>query len=122
MPSGFEHMSLKDNPARKLKSPAVTEMPPLPFSRDEFQRVIKACDRYEGKNAEMLQAFVLLLRYSGLRIRDAVTLGRDRISNGKLFLYTAKTGSPTARLFGGLGRLAEERGVELLLVGRQQQT
>ena len=37
----------------------------------------------------------LLLRYSGLRIRDVVTLRCDRIDkNGKLFLYTAKTGTP----------------------------
>jgi len=37
---------------------------------------------------------VLLLRYSGLRIRDAASLSRDRIQNDKLFLYTAKTGTP----------------------------
>ena len=36
---------------------------------------------------------MLLLRYSGLRIRDAVTLSRERICDGKLFLYTAKTGT-----------------------------
>ncbi|HXW92464.1 MAG TPA: tyrosine-type recombinase/integrase [Terriglobales bacterium] len=35
----------------------------------------------------------MLLRYSGFRICDAVTLSRDRIQNGKLFLYTAKTGT-----------------------------
>lgn len=32
--------------------------------------------------------------YSGLRIRDAVTLERSRIQGEKLFLYTAKTGTP----------------------------
>jgi integrase/recombinase XerD len=37
---------------------------------------------------------VLLLRHSGLRIGDAVTLERSRITGGKLFLYTAKTGTP----------------------------
>lgn len=37
---------------------------------------------------------ILLLRYSGLRIRDAATLERSRIKNGKLFLYTQKTGTP----------------------------
>ena len=36
---------------------------------------------------------MLLLRYSGLRIRDAVTLARDRIADAKLFLTTAKTGT-----------------------------
>jgi integrase/recombinase XerD len=37
---------------------------------------------------------VLLLRHSGLRIGDAATLGRSRIAGDKLFLYTAKTGTP----------------------------
>ena len=36
----------------------------------------------------------MLLRFSGLRIRDAVTLRRDRLVNGKILLYTAKTGTP----------------------------
>jgi hypothetical protein len=39
---------------------------------------------------------VLLLRFSGLRIRDAVTLSLDRIREGKLFLYTAKTATPVS--------------------------
>ena len=35
------------------------------------------------------------MRWSGLAIRDAVTLERRRLSeNGELFLYRAKTGSP----------------------------
>jgi integrase/recombinase XerD len=45
------------------------------------------------ENARRLRALVLLLRYSGLRIGDAVSLPRDRIADGKLFLYTAKTGT-----------------------------
>jgi len=37
---------------------------------------------------------VLLIRYSGLRIGDAVMLERRRVTADKLFLYTAKTGTP----------------------------
>jgi hypothetical protein len=37
---------------------------------------------------------VLLLRYSDLRIGDAVNLSRERIADEKLYLYTAKTGTP----------------------------
>jgi hypothetical protein len=40
-----------------------------------------------------LRALILLLRYSGLRIRDAVTLSRNLIQDDKFFLYTAKTGT-----------------------------
>jgi integrase/recombinase XerD len=35
-----------------------------------------------------------LLRCSGLRISDAVTLLRDRVAGDKLFLYTSKAGTP----------------------------
>ena len=37
---------------------------------------------------------VLLLRHSRLRIGDAVTLERTRVADDKLFLDTAKTGTP----------------------------
>lgn len=47
-----------------------------------------------AENARRLRGFVLLLRHSGLRISDAVTLERARIDGGKVFLYTAKTGTP----------------------------
>jgi integrase/recombinase XerD len=36
----------------------------------------------------------LLLRYSVVRIRDAATLSKKPHSGDKLFLYTAKTGTP----------------------------
>ncbi len=55
-------------------------------------------------NRVRLRALILLLPHSGLRIGDAVTLSLDRITivcdeegaitEGKLFLYTAKTGAP----------------------------
>jgi integrase/recombinase XerD len=67
----------------------------MPLSRIEVTAILNACDVYPHKpNAARLRALVLLLRYSGLRIRDAVTLARDQIQNDKLFLYTAKTGTP----------------------------
>lgn len=66
----------------------------MPFTTKEFTRTLAAYDKYPDKlNAIRLRALMLLLRYSGLRITDAVTLRRDRITDGKLFLYTAKTGT-----------------------------
>ena len=66
----------------------------MPLTRQEIASILAACDDYPDKlNAIRLRALVLLLRYSGLRIGDAVTLSRDRIVDGKLFLYTAKTGT-----------------------------
>ena len=61
---------------------------------EEVASILNACDIYPYKaNAVRLRALVFLLRYSGLRIRDAITLSRNRIQNDKLFLYTAKTGT-----------------------------
>jgi integrase/recombinase XerD len=86
---------LPDNPAKKLKNPKVTQPPTMPFTKEQVTEILGACQAYpDRRNAARLRALVLLLRFSGLRIRDAVTLSRDRIREGKLFLYTAKTGTP----------------------------
>jgi integrase len=84
---------IEKNPAAKLKPPKVKENPTLPYSMPEMKAILDACDRYPGK-ARQLRALVLLMRYSGLRIGDAVTLALDKISGGMLFLYTQKTGTP----------------------------
>lgn len=92
----FAHDSgwIKTNPALLIKPPKVDDPPTLPFTREEFQRVIEACNKYpHRKNAVRLKGLVLLLRYSGLRITDAVTLSKQRIDNGVLRLRTAKTGT-----------------------------
>ncbi len=87
---------IPSNPAIKLKPPKITDPPTMPFSREEVAQILAACGQYRGgrANAQRLRALVQLLRFSGLRIRDAVTLRRERIVNGKLLLYTAKTGTP----------------------------
>ena len=92
---------IPDNPARKVKSPKVDSRPTMPFTHEEVSRILAACEEYPDafgrvgqQNVKRLRALVLLLRYSGLRIQDAVTLSRDRVVNGKLLLYTAKTGTP----------------------------
>jgi integrase/recombinase XerD len=92
----FVHESgwLATNPAKAVKPPKVEDSPTLPFSKEEFERVLKACDEYPHKqNALRLKALVLLLRYSGLRITDAVTLSKHQIKDGILNLRTAKTGT-----------------------------
>lgn len=92
----FVHDSgwLPSNPATKIKPPKVDDTPTLPFSRDEFNRVLAACDKYPNKkNTVRLRALVLLLRHSGLRITDAVTLSKHQIEDGILKLHTAKTGT-----------------------------
>jgi integrase len=88
---------IPENPARKLKSPKVTAHTTLPFNRAEMVQILAAVDDY-GKsgsaNRRRMRALVLLLRYSGLRIGDAVTLSSERIDGDKLFLYNSKAGTP----------------------------
>jgi integrase len=61
------------NPARAVKAPPTTDKPTLPFSRKEMKRILDACDQYAG-NRDRMRAFVLAMRYSGLRIGDTLAL------------------------------------------------
>jgi integrase len=50
--------------------------------------------RKEGReNQRRLRSLILLLRYTGLRIGDAVGCSINRLANGKVRLYTQKTGT-----------------------------
>jgi len=89
---------IDDNPATELKAPKVPNKPTMPFTREEMIRILIALEPY-GKsagirNGQRLRAFVLLLRYSGLRIGDAVQLDVNRVQKTKLLLHTEKTGVP----------------------------
>lgn len=95
------------NPAKPLKLPKHRQPPTLPFSATEWRDILTALDVYGEIHSQspvgirkQLRALVLLMRYSGLRISDAVSLNRERLSRvkgsegGRLFLYQAKTGQP----------------------------
>lgn len=93
----FVHESgwIPTNPASRLEPPKITEPPTAPLVKEQVDSILKAYDEYPDKaNAIRLRALVLLFRYSGLRIRDAVTLPRNLVLGDKLFLFTAKTGTP----------------------------
>ena len=71
----------------------------MPYTREEMLRILAAIGKYRDvfpnrgrQNALRLRGLILLLRYSGMRIGDAVSLTRDRINGDRLFLYTQKTG------------------------------
>ena len=95
---------IEKNPAKGVKSPQVKQSPTLPYSESEWRDVLTALDVYGTIHVQsplriqkQLKALVLLMRYSGLRISDAVSLSRDRIdSSGRLFIYQAKTGHPVS--------------------------
>jgi integrase/recombinase XerD len=102
---GFFHFCvvrdwIRTNPVLGVKPVKVPPSQTLPFDEKQIKAILEACDRYSIKgiygeeNRKRLKALSLLLRYSGLRIRDAVTCERERLVKGKLFLYQAKTGTP----------------------------
>jgi integrase/recombinase XerD len=89
------------NPAALLRPPKVSLRPTMPLEHTEFVKILTACEKRKVevqapgyRNAQRLNTLVLLLRYSGMRIGDAVALNADRLQGSKLFLYTAKTGVP----------------------------
>ncbi len=84
---------IKTNPAVAVKPPQMTSKPTLPFSQEEMKRILKACDRYRG-NKQRMRSFILVMRYSGLRIGDAISLRRDQLKGNNLLLYTQKAGQP----------------------------
>lgn len=91
---------MRKNPMESLRAPKVAIKPTLPFTDEDMAQILDACEKYPLKgiygrgNRIRLRAFVLLLRYSGLRIGDAVSLKRSKVKDGKLFLYSQKTGTP----------------------------
>jgi integrase/recombinase XerD len=91
---------IRGNPAAGLKAPVTRSRPTLPIEKGDFEKIVWACQLFPTKglygagNQIRVRAFVHLLRYSGLRIRDCVLLTEDKIVGNKLMLYSSKTGVP----------------------------
>ena len=92
---------LDRNPAKVIRLPVVDFIPTMPFTAEDMEKILWAADTVREIHPKMnpgierkLRALILLMRYSGLRISDAVMLRRERIVKGKLFLYQAKTKQP----------------------------
>lgn len=75
------------SPARVLKNPVLTDPPTMPFSEEEHNRLLMFARPRQ-------HALFQILRYSGLRISDAMKLEAKHVVDGRLFLYTQKTGVP----------------------------
>ena len=107
---------IPENPASELKAPKITLCPTMPYAREEMVRILAAIDNYREEiqergtqNARRLRGLVLLLRYSGMRIGDAVGLPAERIEGNRLFLYTQKTGVAVNTILPGFVLHALER-------------
>jgi integrase/recombinase XerD len=94
---------LIENPALGLGRVKVVQVPTDYFPPDEFQRIVDATYIYGDPRGgyipiedtrTRLRTLTLLMRWSGLRIRDAILLERHRLHGDSLLLYQAKTGTP----------------------------
>jgi integrase len=90
---------LKANPALQLTRIQVTPRPTDYFPRDEFQKLAEATYLFgqSSRNPNItssirMRTLLLLMRWSGLRIGDAVRLERSRLVGNSILLYQAKTG------------------------------
>jgi integrase/recombinase XerD len=93
---------LTENPAIGLGKIKVVHVPTDYFPSHEFERILAACGRLDQgvkraydveKRGQRILALTQLMRWSGLRIRDAVTMERHRLHGDSLLLYQAKTGT-----------------------------
>jgi integrase/recombinase XerD len=97
-----DRLWVESNPATRIKLPKVFIRPTMPLTNEEMVRVfttsdamlIKSTKSLDKAIALRLKALVLVMRYSGMRVSDSVTLSTDRLDGKKLFLYTQKTGVP----------------------------
>jgi len=90
-----------EDPGSELRAPKVVSKPTMPFTQEEVARILGAVELYIQKtasngleNARRLVAFILVLRFTGMRISDVVGLNAERITGQRLLLFTAKTGVP----------------------------
>lgn len=91
---------IEKNPALLLKHPRAVHKPTLPVSDEDFDKLLRATERfpvggaYKERTGERLKAFILTLRYSGLRIQDCALLKQEKLHDGRIFLYSQKTNVP----------------------------
>jgi integrase/recombinase XerD len=86
----------EENHAVNLVGPKLKQNPTLPFSKDDMAKILKAAK--SDKVDHRVEAFVLTMRHSGLRISDAAMLAVDSLKGNRLKLYQAKTGEPVSVL------------------------
>lgn len=91
---------IEKNPAQSLRAPKETVIPVKPYDAQELEKIAWAIPLFPIKgiygeaNRERIAAFVAVLRWTGLRIRDVVQLRRDSVKNGYITLRTQKNGKP----------------------------
>ena len=79
---------MPSNPAVAVSLPVVKNPPTLPLTEKEIDKALSHASEARW------HALIQVLRWSGLRIGDAVKLTPEKLDGNRLFLRTAKTGTP----------------------------
>jgi integrase/recombinase XerD len=96
---------LTSNPAKGLSRIVGDDVAPThPFTPEQFEKLVDATylfdnksraslDTKQSRHSQRLRALILLMRWSGLAIMDAVTLPKNRVlKDGTVQTYRKKTG------------------------------
>jgi site-specific recombinase XerD len=85
---------IEKNPAKVLKAPKVRSVKVKPYDKEELEKIAWAIDLYREDFRERLRAFIAVLRWTGLRIRDVVQLRRSHVDKDFITLLTHKNQKP----------------------------
>ena len=89
---------ISKNPAKALKAPKEITLEKKPYDVWELEKIAWAIAIFSKKgiygedNRERIKAFVAVLRWTGLRIRDVVQLHRSKVSDTHVIVRTQKNG------------------------------
>jgi integrase/recombinase XerD len=91
---------IEKNPAGALKLPKEIVLRVKPYEAAELEKIewaiplFPAKGIYGEKNRDRIKAFITILRWTGLRIRDVVVLPWERLDETHITLRTQKNGKP----------------------------
>lgn len=87
---------IRANPAKAMRMPPEPKPADrIPYTSAEVSAILQACDEYGRTSYERLRAraVILLMRHYGLRISDASTLERGRVSGAQIMIRAQKNGA-----------------------------
>ena len=97
---------VESNEAEDLKPPKFHGTPTMPLTSDELKKIYTACDalikksrgakfpckrQQEKLNALRVKSLILVVRYTGLRISDAISLTTAQLDGNAIVMRLAKT-------------------------------
>ena len=91
---------IRKNPAKALRAPKEVSIEKKPFEKEEVEKIAWAIPIFPAKgiygeeNRKRIRAFVAVLRWTGLRIRDVVQLRKSQIHGDYVILRTHKNQKP----------------------------